>query len=49
VAVEAASDLVVTVAATFPEESGNDTQALTATLEDVTVQVTQAHLVPPTP
>lgn len=46
VAVEAASDLVVTVAATFPEDSGNETQALTATLEDVTVQVTQAHVVP---
>ncbi|WP_275001188.1 alternate-type signal peptide domain-containing protein [Promicromonospora iranensis] len=49
VAVEAASDLVVTVAATFPEDSGNDTQALTASLEDVTVQVTQAHLAPTTP
>ncbi|WP_369373560.1 alternate-type signal peptide domain-containing protein [Promicromonospora sp. Populi] len=44
VAVEAASDLVVTIAATFPEDSGNDTQALTASLEDVTVQVTQAHV-----
>jgi alternate signal-mediated exported protein len=49
VAVDAASALVVTVAATFPTESGNDTQALTATLQNVTVQVTQAHLVPPAP
>ncbi|MFI6425869.1 alternate-type signal peptide domain-containing protein [Promicromonospora sp. NPDC050880] len=46
VPVEAASDLVVTVAATFPDDAGNETQALTAALEDVTVQVTQAHLVP---
>ncbi|MDR7385361.1 alternate-type signal peptide domain-containing protein [Promicromonospora iranensis] len=49
VAVEAASDLVVTVAATFPEASGDHTQALTATLEDVTVQVTQGHLALATP
>lgn len=49
VTVEAASDLVVTVAATFPEDAGNDTQALTASLENVTVQVTQAHLAPPAP
>lgn len=46
VTVEAASDLVVTVSAEFPEDSGNETQALTATLDSVAVQVTQAHLVP---
>lgn len=46
VAVGEASPLVVTVSATLPEDSGNDTQALTATLADVTVQVTQDHVVP---
>lgn len=49
VTVDATSALVVTVAATFPGDAGNDTQALTATLENVTVQVTQAHLAPPAP
>lgn len=40
------SDLVVTVAATFPEDAADDTQALTATLEAVTVSVVQDHVVP---
>ncbi|GAA1986548.1 hypothetical protein GCM10009718_24960 [Isoptericola halotolerans] len=39
-------DLVVSVEAVFDTAAGNDTQALTAALDDVTVQVTQAHLVP---
>ncbi|WP_277210087.1 alternate-type signal peptide domain-containing protein [Isoptericola croceus] len=39
-------ELVVTVEAEFDTAAGNDTQTLTAALDDVTVQVTQAHLVP---
>lgn len=39
-------DLVVSVEAVFDAAAGNDTQTLTAALDDVTVQVTQAHLVP---
>lgn len=46
VPVAAASPLVVTVSAEFPADSANDTQGLIAALEDVTVQVTQAHVVP---
>jgi alternate signal-mediated exported protein len=43
------SDLVVTVEATFPEDAANDTQALTATLDAVTVSVIQDHVVPAAP
>lgn len=49
VALAGPSELVVTVAATFPEDAGNDTQGLTAALADVTVQVTQDHVVPAAP
>ncbi|GAB6937817.1 hypothetical protein JCM11754A_13410 [Isoptericola variabilis] len=38
--------LVVNLEAAFDTAAGNDTQTLTAALEDVTVQVTQAHVVP---
>jgi alternate signal-mediated exported protein len=48
VPVAASSPLVVSVEATFPTDSVNNTQALTATLDNVTVLVTQAH-VDPTP
>jgi alternate signal-mediated exported protein len=46
VPVGASSPLVVSLEAAFDTAAGNDTQALTAALEDVTVQVTQAHVVP---
>jgi alternate signal-mediated exported protein len=48
VAVNADSELVVTVSATFPEGATTG-QGLTATLSDVTVTVTQDHLVPAAP
>jgi alternate signal-mediated exported protein len=46
VPVEADDELVVTVEAVLDEAAGNDTQDLTAALDDITVQVTQAHVVP---
>lgn len=49
VALAGPSELVVSVAATFSEEAADDTQTLTAALTDVTVQVTQDHVVPAAP
>lgn len=46
VPVDEADELVVTINAVFDTAAGNDTQTLTAALADVTVQVTQAHVVP---
>lgn len=46
VAVSASDELLVTLEATFDETAGNETQTLTAALQDVTVQVTQAHVAP---
>jgi len=43
------ADLVVSVAATFSAEADDTTQGLTAALADVTVQVTQDHVVPAAP
>ncbi|MCK0115554.1 alternate signal-mediated exported protein [Isoptericola sp. CG 20/1183] len=46
VPVAATDELVVSVDAVFDTTAGNDTQGLVAALEDITVQVTQAHDVP---
>ncbi len=47
VPVSASDELQVVVEAVFDEAATNDTQGLTAALEDITVQVTQAHAVAP--